>query len=226
MFHSLFNPENTFFRFTGRVLDIVVLSTLWLVCSLPIITIGPATAALYYSCVKCLRRKQPEAYRSFFSAFRENLKTGIGATAVFLLLWELLAVGYLLLMMVGAPGDTVWSVVRLAYLLLLLTPLAVMSCAFPLLSRFTCNVRELLSGSLRMTFRHLPSLLAVAALHAALIYVTCVGWYFCMMLLTPALGALLASFLLEPVFRKYTPGAETSEADEDDEADGTPWYLR
>ena len=46
MFRSFFNPENPFFRFTGRVLDIMVLSVLWLVCSLPIVTIGPASAAL------------------------------------------------------------------------------------------------------------------------------------------------------------------------------------
>ena len=223
MFQSIFNPENGFFRFTGRVLDIVVLSLLWLVCSLPIITVGPATAALYYSCVKCLRRRQPEPYRSFFHAFRENLRVGIGATAILLLLWELLVVGYLLLMMAGAPGDTVWSTVRVAYLLLLLLPLAVTSCAFPLLSRFTFSVRELLAGSLRITFRHLPVLLAAAVLNAALIFVTCVGWYFCAMLLTPALGALLSSFLLEPVFRKYTPGAEDGDGGDDS---GKPWYLR
>ena len=223
MSNSLFNPKNGFFRFTGRVLDIAVLSLLWLVCSLPIITIGPATAALYYSCVKCLRHRQPEPYRSFFSAFRENLKVGIGATVIFLLLWELLVVGYLLLMLAGAPGDTIWSAVRLAYLMLLLLPLAVMSCAFPLLSRFTFGVRELLANSLRITFRHLPSLLAAAVLNAVLIYVTCVGWYFCAMLLTPALGALLSSYLLEPVFRKYTPGAETGNDEEDD---SRPWYLQ
>ena len=46
MFQSFFNPENPIFRFTGRVLDIVVLSFLWLLCSLPVATAGPATAAL------------------------------------------------------------------------------------------------------------------------------------------------------------------------------------
>ena len=52
---SFFSGENFFFRATGRILDLVVLSLLWLVCSLPMVTVGPATAALYYSCVKCLR---------------------------------------------------------------------------------------------------------------------------------------------------------------------------
>ena len=52
MFRSLFDSESPLSRLLGRLLDIVVLSVLWLVCSLPIVTIGPASAALYYSCAK------------------------------------------------------------------------------------------------------------------------------------------------------------------------------
>ena len=67
MFHSFFDSESPFFCLLGRVLDIVVLSVLWLICSLPIVTIGPASAALYYSCAKCLRYKEPHPYGSFWS---------------------------------------------------------------------------------------------------------------------------------------------------------------
>ena len=93
MFQNFFNSENPVFRFTGRVLDILVLSVMWVVCSLPIVTIGPASAALYYSCVKCLRYKEGGAYRSFLSAFKLNLKPGVGVTVVLLVL----AVGGLML---------------------------------------------------------------------------------------------------------------------------------
>ena len=90
MLRSFFDSESPLSRLLGRVLDIVVLSVLWLVCSLPIVTIGPASAALYYSCAKCLRHQEPGPYRNFFSAFRQNLKTGIGATMALLLLAILL----------------------------------------------------------------------------------------------------------------------------------------
>ena len=79
MFQSLFNPDSTFFRFTGRVLDAVVLSVLFLLCCLPVVTIGPAASALYYSCVKYIRRGESGAYRGFFHAFRDNLRAGIPA---------------------------------------------------------------------------------------------------------------------------------------------------
>ena len=162
MFHSFFDSESPLSRLLGRVLDIVVLSVLWLVCSLPIVTIGPASAALYYSCAKCLRHQEPGPYRNFFSAFRQNLKTGIGATVVFLLLAVLLSAGYQLLAAAAGVGSSVWNAVRVMYLVLLVIPVSVAACAFPLLS----------------------------------------------------------AFLLEPVFRKYTPEEELEEGME------PPWYLR
>lgn len=214
MLRRIFNPENFLFRFTGRVLDILVLSILWLVCSLPVVTIGPASAALYYSCAKCLRRKEPAPYRNFLSAFRQNLKTGIAATVVFLLLALVLDVGYVFL---AATGSDLF---RVAYLVLMLVPAAVISCAFPLLSRFTYTVGGLLANSLRLTFRHLPRTLAAGALTAAAVVLTLSLWYCGVMLVTPALCALLSTFLLEPVFRKYTPEEELEEGQE------PPWYLR
>ena len=220
MFRSFFNPESPFFRFTGRVLDIVVLSVLWLVCSLPIVTIGPASAALYYSCAKCLRHQESGPYRNFLSAFRQNLKTGIGATVVFLLLAVLLDAGYLFLVMAAGAGGTVWGVVRIMYLVLLVIPVSMVSCAFPLLSRFTYTVGGLLSNSLRLTFRHLPRTVAAGALTVTAVVLTVLFWYYGVMLLTPALCALLSTFLLEPVFRKYTPEEELEEGVE------PPWYLR
>lgn len=220
MFRSFFNPENPFFRFTGRVLDIMVLSVLWLVCSLPVVTIGPASAALYYSCAKCLRHQESGPYRNFLSAFRQNLKTGIGATVVFLLLAVLLDAGYLFLVMAAGAGGSVWGVVRTMYLVLLVIPVSMASCAFPLLSRFTYTVGGLLSNSLRLTFRHLPRVVAAGALTVTAVVLTVLFWYYGVMLLTPALCALLSTFLLEPVFRKYTPEEELEEGAE------PPWYLR
>ena len=220
MFHSFFDSESPFFCLLGRVLDIVVLSVLWLICSLPIVTIGPASAALYYSCAKCLRHQEPGPYRNFFSAFRQNLKTGIGATVVFLLLAVLLSAGYQLLAAAAGVGSSVWNAVRVMYLVLLVIPVSVAACAFPLLSRFTYTVGTLLSNSLRLTFRHLPRVVAAGALTVTAVALTALFWYYGVMLLMPALCALLSTFLLEPVFRKYTPEEELEEGTE------PPWYLR
>ena len=55
-------------------------------------------------------------------------------------------------------------------------------------------------------------------INAALVVLTLKTWFYGSVLLTPALGALAVSFLLEPVLRRYTPQAA--------EGEDTPWYLR
>lgn len=216
-----FSGKNPLFQFTGEVLDVVVLSFLWLLCSLPIVTIGPATAALYYSCVKCLRCHEPEPYRNFFRAFRENLRTGLGASVLWIFIMVLLAAGdfYLHLFALGTEAKA-WELARLVYRILLLFPAAMLTVSFPLLSRFSCSTHELFSTSLRLTFRHMPQMLLAGLINGIMVLLTIWGWYFWLMLLLPAIDMLLVSLLYEPIFRKYTPEEEIPEGGE------RPWYLK
>ena len=41
-----FNPDNWLWRGFGRLADFFILSILWLVCSIPVVTIGAASIAL------------------------------------------------------------------------------------------------------------------------------------------------------------------------------------
>jgi uncharacterized membrane protein YesL len=221
MFQSFFSGDNPIFRFTGLVLDIVVLSLLWLLCSLPLLTLVPATAALYYSCVKCLRYKEPGPYGSFLRAFRENLRTGVPVSAVVLAASALLWMGYRGLSAALPAGDRSSAVVLLACLLLLLLPVGVFSMGAALLSRFDCTVSSLLANSLRMTLGHLPRVLAAAFCNAATALLCIRYFYFLVWLALPAIDALLVSRFLEPVLRRYTPGREDGE-----DSDSKPWYLK
>ena len=57
--------------------DIMLLNILWLFCSLPIITIGPATCALFSCMLKIARDELGEStLKTFFRAFKENFKFG------------------------------------------------------------------------------------------------------------------------------------------------------
>ena len=40
----------------GGFIDLTVAGIMWLVCSLPIVTLGASSTALYYTVVKCVRR--------------------------------------------------------------------------------------------------------------------------------------------------------------------------
>lgn len=74
MWESVFNPDNLFFRILAKGVDFVGLSLLWVLCCMPIVTIGPATAALYYTVVKTFRHKYDGAFGIYVKQFWRNLK--------------------------------------------------------------------------------------------------------------------------------------------------------
>lgn len=214
---GFFSSKNILFRAAERILDVCVLSLLWLVCSLPVLTALPAASALYYSCVKCLRRGEKGPYVNFLRAFRDNLKTGIAASAVFLALGLLLAWFNFMLGQLAPPAA------RIAYLIIMLLPAGTVTCAAALLSRFDCTLRSLLADSAQLTLRHLPGTLA-AAVFNVLTALACIRYFFFMAwLVLPALDALLASLFLEPVLRRYTSVDEELAQLPPGER---PWYLR
>lgn len=220
---SFFNPDNFIFKWCVTVLDIVVLSLMWLVFCIPIVTIGPATAALYYSAVKCIRFKEAGTYKNFFESFRTNLRMGAGFSLVFLVL----AVGmyFIYLAIVGTLPLTEALTVPIVwgFLFFCVFLISVFLCGVILLSRFGYTFSKLLSDSFRIGFGHLPrvylsGLIAVAALLLSIKF-----FYYQVWFATPCLSILLISRLTEPILRKYTPDIENLMQIPLEER---PWYLK
>ena len=57
--------------------DLMVVNWLWFLCSLPVVTVGPATCALYGVALKLARNEPVYAAKDFFRFFRENLKPAL-----------------------------------------------------------------------------------------------------------------------------------------------------
>lgn len=70
---ELFSPDNLIWRIMGRVADVFLLTMIWALCSLPIITIGASTTALYHVTLKIAEKKDGYLIRTFWKAWKENL---------------------------------------------------------------------------------------------------------------------------------------------------------
>ena len=66
---SFFNPESDIWRLLGMFGDVLMLSMLWVVCSIPLVTTGAATAALYDAVVADFRLKKTDYMPRFFDCF-------------------------------------------------------------------------------------------------------------------------------------------------------------
>ena len=71
---KLFNMDNKFFTVMGHVADLMILNIVFLICCLPVVTIGASLTALHYVTLKMARNEESYIVRSFFKSFKQNFR--------------------------------------------------------------------------------------------------------------------------------------------------------
>lgn len=66
--------DNPVINFLNKMTDLILLNLLFLVCCIPVVTIGPAITAMYYVNLRSIRYGDGYVVRTFFHAFRESFK--------------------------------------------------------------------------------------------------------------------------------------------------------
>ena len=203
MKNSLFNSENWIWQPFGLVADFLILSCLWLLCSIPVLTVGAASAAMYDCCARCIKDGDRALFSRFFRTFRRELLKSIPSTLLWAAILGLLF--FLIRSFTGsAAGTDINLVLAYAMVVFLAVAVGIASWVFPLLSRFTFDFASLNMTAIRLALAHLPRTMALGAVNIA------AGWL-CLRLLmpvmvAPGIAALLSAYLLEPVFKPYETG--------------------
>ncbi len=86
---SILRDEGMLTRFLTRLCDLILLNLIWMVCCLPIVTVGAATSALYYTAMKMHAQEEGSILRTYFHGFRMN---GTQATRLWLMMLAAAAV--------------------------------------------------------------------------------------------------------------------------------------
>lgn len=73
---KFFSIDGGFYKFMTTLKDVIILNFCWLLCSLPIITMGAATVAAYSVTLKMVDEREGYVAKEFFHAFKENLIQG------------------------------------------------------------------------------------------------------------------------------------------------------
>ena len=74
--NSFFSIESPLYKFMSRLTDIIKLNFLWLLCSIPVVTMGASTVAAFSITLKMVEDEEGYVARKFFHEFKENLKKG------------------------------------------------------------------------------------------------------------------------------------------------------
>jgi uncharacterized membrane protein YesL len=197
---GFFNLEGPFYKWGSLVADVMILSFMWMLFSLPIVTMGAATSALFYVTTRRIAEREGYITRDFWNAFKSNFKR---ATGIWML--ELVVVTLLLfnIFNIEVVGDMASILLPFQYVFMI-EIFAVSIYLYPLIARFDMKWRQQIKSAFYMANRHLLTTLTCIALAVAIALGVILTN---LMLLIVAMGlyAWLSSYMIMRVFKKYRP---------------------
>lgn len=205
---QLFDPENRFWNFMNKIMDVWLLGILWFVFSLPVVTVGAATTALYQFTLKQTDDEEGYVWRSFWNAFRRNF---LPATALWFMV--LAAAAFLALDLWACLHMSVGGPIRVASFGLLMCLILIVSMTslyvFPILSRFHMGVRTIVKHAFIMSMGNLYVSVTVLVIYAAAGVLT---YYITIMFpVWMAMAAFISSYLFRSVFSRYLQEPENQD---------------
>lgn len=213
---GLLNLDGPVMQFITKIVYSVYLNLLWLVCCLPVFTIGASTTALYYVSLKIVKNEEGNLTKAFFHSFRENLKQG---TQIWLILFGLGAVlgidGYVLYHM--RFENAFWALLTAVFIVAAVAYVIVLLYIFPLLAHFRNTTKAMFQNSLMIGMRFLLCTALMAVIYFAMLYVI-INVCTPMIIFGQGTCALLCSWLLSNILvqceeraEEDSPAEETSE---------------
>lgn len=216
---SFFNMDNKFFVFMGRVADLMILNLLCIVCCIPIVTAGPAIAAMFYVTLKMVRNEESYIVKGFFKSFRQNLKQGIIINLIMLLFGVLIITD---IRIMGNMEGTFYKVLYTIFLAFALVYLMIYMYIYPVLAKFYNSIKNTFVNALLMSIRHLPYtvlMIIVTALPFVIFFfvpsseIQSAVLLVCV-LIGCSLVAYINSYFFVKIFDKYIPEEEEMSEDE------------
>lgn len=204
-----------------RVIDLILLNFLWIIFSIPVITIGASTCAAYYVTLKLADGKEnPEGFalvdviKLFLKGFKQNFKQGT-------ILWAFTApciyASYLLWKLVITADDlNIFFIIGAAVYTLIEAVFIVFS--YPIIARYYIKLKTAVKNSFGTALLYLKStalIFIIVALETAFFF-----WnkytMFSAIVIGPELIIFTVSYVLKKVFvniEKSNAKKETAETE-------------
>ena len=214
-----------FFSYDSKFSQIVLagcqaclLNLLWVICSLPVFTIGASTTALYYVCIKIVRGEEQYVIPMFFRSFRENFKQ---ATQIWLIM---LPIGVLLFFdgcillnlrshTTGAPA-ILWTLLLALAIGAAVLYTIVLTFIFPLTAIVSNTTKAMFKNAFLIGTHYLFATIMVFAVHFAVFFVT-VRFFTPLIIFGEGLCAMISASLLNNVLAACSYDPENAPEEED-----------
>ena len=204
---KLFKYDGKFYRFMNKFGNLIILNFLFILTSIPLITIVSSLSALYYATVKTVRTENGYPVREYFEAFKREIKKGLIIGTALVLAGIIL---YIDLLYVSQSPSLFGAISYAVFILLALICFGLLIYYPIVLSRFKLKTMELLKLALFMLFKHLPSTILLFIIYIAaglLILLIPIPLVF----VVPSVMLFFSSFITEKIFKHYMSIDENEE---------------
>ena len=198
--HGLFKYDGFVVQTCNKIVDCLCLSVLWLVTSLPVVTVGASSTALYYAINVGIRYEQGGIWHAYWRSFRSNFRQATLLWLPLMLVYGLLGAScycaYHLCINGLLPKELFYVLPVIGFLLM-----AWANMLFPYLAKFRNTNRMIRKNCFGIGLLNLP----VALLQPLFFVLVILGISIFPMaiLCAPGVYMVLSCYTLEPVFRKY-----------------------
>ncbi len=206
------NPDGRVMSFLARLGDMFILNILYVVCCIPIITIGAATTALYYNTLKMAENRESYVWKEFLRTFKENFKQATVIWMIILVIGAVLVADFFV--MGGIGSQALASVTAIVVIVVGIFLILMGVYVFPVLARFDNSVKNIMKYALLMAIRHLPSTIVILAIHSVPLLLAFasleafIKGLLPVLLFTASILAYFESKLFSRIFSNYYPKTE------------------
>ena len=199
---NLFDIDNRFFRFVSKLTNIILLNILWLIFSIPIITTGAATSAVYYVTLKMVRDEEGYIIKDFLKAFKQNFKQGVILEFVLLLVGIILYADIRFFWLHESMFSYFFIIILAIVCVLYIFTLIYI---FPITARYSNKLSLNLKNAVIMSLKNLKISIVMTVLLIVMLY----GFYVSVpiMIIFPFIAvsgyAYVGSILFRGIFEKY-----------------------
>lgn len=206
-----FDYDNPLNRMLSRVGDAMLLSILFVLFSVPVVTFGASCTAMYYTAMKGITGDDGYIWKYFIKSFKENFKQSTLIWLIFIVVFGVLGVD-VWFWTTQWKGSQVGMAKPCLFISVVLLVIAAITClfVFPLQAKFDNNIKAQLKNAFFMGVKYFPTTLLLLLIAAVVVwlfyYVTIVSIVAFVVIGFGILGYLYAYFMLR-CFKPYLPEA-------------------
>ena len=206
---NFLKPDSPAMNFLSTVADLIILNLLFVICSIPIVTIGAAYSAKYYVAMKVIRGEGTGVIVPYFKAFGRNFKQ---ATIVWLIM--LVAIALIILdwrWIILQGWNTTPFIYKLGVIFFSIFAWLMLITVFPTIARYEMKILELFKAALIFVIiKFIPLALITALMIGSVI--ACL-WYAQWFPLIYVFTSTTITYFLSLTFIKQFDKLEKAQAD-------------